>query len=180
MRYHKEDPSEEIWLEIPCFSRYSISDFGRVRNNTTDRVLIQNINQQGNVSVCLSQSGKQHRRCVAGLVAEAFVPNPKGYPFDTPVHCDGDKTNNQAENLIYRPRWFALEFQKQFSYLSQSRILKPIQIRQTGEVFPNSREASIALTVLERDIVNDVCRQGSDGVFPYWYNFEPFRKTDIT
>lgn len=51
----------------------------------------------GYIQVTLSKDGKQWTHLVHRLVAEAFVPNPNGYPQVN--HKDGVRSNNNANNL---------------------------------------------------------------------------------
>ncbi len=58
--------------------------------------------QNGYRFVALSNHGKGKQFSVHRLVAKAFVDNPNGY--DEVNHKDGDKSNNNAENLEWCTR----------------------------------------------------------------------------
>ena len=58
--------------------------------------------------------GRQYARSVRRLVAECFLEPPPSPVFDTPINIDGDLTNNHADNLMSRPRWFAMKYMRQF------------------------------------------------------------------
>lgn len=83
----------EKWKRIKDFPNYSVSNEGRVKNNTSGRIIAPWIDTNGYPSVHL---GKPIRR-VHKLVAEAFVPNPFGLSENN--HKDGDKTNCNEWNL---------------------------------------------------------------------------------
>jgi hypothetical protein len=98
---------------IEPFSKYEISNFGRVFNLNTGREMTLSPTQQGELTVGLTIDGVQHRRSVKVLVARAFVDGETEV-FDTPIQLDGDRTNLMATNIMWRPRWFALAYIKQF------------------------------------------------------------------
>ena len=89
----------EIWSEIENFPDYSVSNFGRIRSNRTDRILALNKNQFGVLQVGLMRDGQQWHRSVPLLVAKAFIPQPRG-SFDTPINLNGDRTDNHARDSI--------------------------------------------------------------------------------
>lgn len=149
----------EQWSSIEEFPVYLVSDLGRVRNNLTGRDMAKTMNQQGNVMVGLSFDGEQYSRSVALLVANAFIPKP--YPiFNTPIHLDGDRTNNAVENLMWRPRWFAIMYQKQFTgHRYRSTIVDPVVQDMSGEVSENTWECAKRYGLLERDLVRGIQRR---------------------
>ncbi len=91
----------ELWCPISRLeNKYSVSSLGRVRNNSTKRVLKLEISVLGYIIVSVRPNGKNggaicirvHRE-----VAIAFVP---GYSSELQVnHIDADKTNNVISNL---------------------------------------------------------------------------------
>ncbi len=142
----------EEWKEIDLFPEYSISNYGRVRSNKTDRILALSRNQYGVVQVGLMRNHKQYHRSVPLLVAKAFVPEPGG-AFDTPINLDGDRTNNHMDNLVWRPRWFAIRYNQQFRHPYENSIVSPIIDLKTQEVSENSLECAKRYGLLEKDLV---------------------------
>lgn len=145
------DP-EEYWASIDLFPDYAVSDHGRVRSKRTDRILSLNPNQFGVIQVGLMRDGVQHHRSVPLLVAKAFLPYIPG-PFDTPINLDGDRQNNHISNLVWRPRWFAIRYNRQFRYPYENHIDAPIIDLKTGLISENSFECSKRYGLLEKDLV---------------------------
>lgn len=75
---------------------YSVSDEGLVRNDKTNYILKNSI-QQGYCHVTIYINKKAKRMRVHRLVAEAFIPNPDNKPYVN--HKDGIRSNNKIENL---------------------------------------------------------------------------------
>ncbi len=142
----------EHWKTIEWFDDYSVSNFGRVRTNKTGRILSTSPNQFGVVQVGLMRDGVQYHRSVPLLVAKAFLPIKPGQ-FDTPINLDGDRSNNHVDNLVWRPRWFAIRYNRQFRYSSELHISRPIYDVKTGEISPNSLECAKRYGLLEEEIV---------------------------
>jgi NUMOD4 motif len=142
----------EQWKLIERFPRYSVSDQGRIRFNKSGRILRCNINQYGLLQVGLMDEGIQRHRSVPLLVAKAFLPELPG-PFDTPINLDGDRHNNHASNLVWRPRWFAVKYNQQFRYPYENPIDSLIMEVKTKEVSNNSFECAKRYGLLEQDIV---------------------------
>jgi hypothetical protein len=90
----------EEWRDIEQFKgEYQISNFGRIRNYRTKKVLKNYINPEGYICNSLRHSKEErtHTVRVHRLIAEAFIPNPNNYPIIN--HIDGNKQNNNIENL---------------------------------------------------------------------------------
>jgi hypothetical protein len=98
------------------------------------------------------RDGVQHHRSVPLLVAKAFIPQPSG-PFDTPINRDGDRHNNHVENLIWRPRWFAIKYNHQFKYPYDQPIYQPIIDLKSGDVYADSLACAKENGLLEEDLV---------------------------
>ena len=146
---------KELWKKIEEFPEYSISNHGRVRADKSGRILALNENQYGLLQVGMMQNGSQKHRSIPLLVAKAFLPQPPG-PFDTPINLDGDRHNNHIENLVWRPRWFAIRYNRQFKYPYGNSIMAPIQDLKTGEVSENSFECAKRYGLLEHEVVFSV------------------------
>jgi hypothetical protein len=143
---------EENWKLIRPFPGYSVSDWGRVRSDKSGRILSLSQNQFGLVYVGMVRNMIQYHRSVPLLVATAFIPEKRA-PFDTPINLDGDRWNNHVDNLVWRPRWFAVKYNQQFKWPCANPIDRPIQDLKTGEVSENSYECAIRYGLLESDVV---------------------------
>lgn len=142
----------EHWHVIHGFEKYSVSDHGRIRNDLTDRILSLNENQYGVVVVGLMREGKQKHRSVPLLVAKSFIEK-RFAAYDTPINLDGDRWNNHIDNLDWRPRWFAIQYNRQFRVPFEYPIFQPIRDTDTGEITPTSFETARRYGLLERDVV---------------------------
>lgn len=142
----------DVWNTIEEFPGYSISDSGHVRNDETGRNMSVLINQHGVANVGLTKRQVQYKRSIALLVAQAFLPPHPLESFDTPINLDGDRRNNDVHNLMWRPRWFAIRYHNQFDMPTGCSILRPIEDRNSGEIFETSWHAATSWGLLDREI----------------------------
>lgn len=110
-------------------------------------------NQHGVTHVGLTKNRVQYRRSVTLLVATAFLAEFYKETFDAPINLDGDRSNNRVENLVWRPRWFAVKYHQQFKDNTRRGFLTPIRETKTGEEFESSWEAAIKYGLLDREIL---------------------------
>lgn len=140
----------EAWVPVDYFERYSVSDEGRVRNDETGRIMAIRRNGHGVYYVGLMHgSGMQKIRSLPLLVATGFIPQPAGCP--TPIHLDGDRGNNRADNLAWRPFWFAKRYHEQFKR-PYPELSNPIINLDTGEKEENMWSACLKHGLLESDL----------------------------
>lgn len=81
-------------------SGYLISNKGRVYSTKTNKELIPSIDRDGYLVVALYVNGEMKYFRVHGLVMEYFN-EALVYCFETINHIDGDKANNEIDNLEY-------------------------------------------------------------------------------
>lgn len=86
---------EEIWKNFE--ENYSISNYGRIKNNKTQRILKLRPSHRGYLKTNISIKGKLKTVFPHRLVAEYFIPNP--HNFKQVNHIDGCKENNKIFNL---------------------------------------------------------------------------------
>ena len=107
----ERDTPDGVWVDetelvpISGYSGYFISPSGYVvsykRKNPV--VLRPAAQMNGYLFVVLVDDNKKHHiKRIHRLVAEAFIPNPCGYPYV--LHWDDDKTNNDVSNLRWGTR----------------------------------------------------------------------------
>lgn len=99
------DEAPKEWRKVEGFERYSVSSYGRVRNDETGFTLKPFARgfEDRYLGVDLYRDGKRHPRKVHRLVAEAFLP--PGREDQTEVnHWDTDTLNNRADNLEWCSR----------------------------------------------------------------------------
>ena len=140
------------WAPVKGFPGYSVHPAGQVRRDANGRVLHVKVNQYGTPYVGLMREWAQKQRSLALLVADAFLPRDREV-FDTPITCDGDRFNCALDNLLWRPRWFAVKFNRQFLDRYESPIEHPIRDVEGGEVHDGSLAVAKRYGLLERDVV---------------------------
>ena len=90
---------EETYKKIEGFENYSVSDFGKVRNDKTSRIIKGRDNTNGYLRVCLMKNKTKHDKLIHKLTAEAFLLNPENKKCVD--HIDNNKHNNYLINLRY-------------------------------------------------------------------------------
>lgn len=162
---------QEEWCVIDEFPDYSVSNHGRVVSGHYGKLLTHSLNQRGFPTVGMVLDGKQYRRSIAALVAKAFIPMPN-YRFDTPtpINLDGDRLNNHVDNLAWRPRWFAIEYQQQFTGVDKAWLNLPVYLRTTDELFDRAIDCCTKYGLLVRNVV--MAAHNGTPVFPEGYEFD--------
>lgn len=158
------------WREIRSFPGYSVSESGAVRNDATGFMMTLLRNQAGVINVGLTKNQIQYKRTVSHLVAQAFLVPPRTPAFDSVINLDGDRTNNHVENILWRPRWFATKYFRQFKEIPPGG---PMAVEETisCEKFPTSWLAAITYGLLDRDI-----RISTINETEVWPTYQIFRK----
>ena len=111
-------PDPIIWRLVPNYTKYEVSEDGRVRNTWTGKILKQYVNS-GYYSVKFSGDGEENEFRIHRLVALAFHPNPNN--LSVVDHIDNNKLNNHVSNL----RWVTQKENIQ-SYNDNFRIRRKI------------------------------------------------------
>jgi hypothetical protein len=88
----------EQWKIIDEYPKYSVSTFGRVKNNVSGKILSQSINNWGYCRVAIYADNKKRQLSVHRAVATAFIPNDNPERIQV-NHIDCDKQNNSVQNL---------------------------------------------------------------------------------
>ena len=91
----------EVWRRVED-TQYEVSDNGRFRRIGQRRLTNGSVHD-GYIYVNLITNEGKKLRSIHRLVAQAFVPNPEGKELVD--HIDGNRTNNNANNL----RWVTAE-----------------------------------------------------------------------
>ena len=78
--------------------KYSVPNFGRVRNNKTNKIIKGSL-RDGYLRIIYRLDGSRTRVPIHRLVSNAFIPNPDDKPLID--HIDNNRTNNNVSNL----RW---------------------------------------------------------------------------
>lgn len=160
----------EVWKVLNEFPKYSVSSEGRVRNDHLRRLLTITENQYGVAKVALvSVSGRQQTRALKLLVAEAFVPG-RTDTFDTPITLDGNPRNVLPDNLVWRPRWFAIKYTMQMNRPEKYWNVGPAVHRETGTVYETVYHAGVDRGFLIKDVLYSVYNH--QAVFPFWEHFD--------
>lgn len=133
----------EVWKDIVGYEGlYKVSNKGNVYS-------VERISSQGNkwggitlkparhrdgyIYVALCKNGIKNYKLIHRLVAETFIPNPKG--FLEINHIDEDKINNHVENLEWCTRKHNINHGKRTEKVGKklSKKIRAVNI-ETGEV----------------------------------------------
>lgn len=131
---------DEIWEYIEDFPNYAISNYGRVINGTTDKLVKPSLTKHGSLKISLFNDFGRMTRSLTVLVANAFVEG-RTEEFNTPIHLDMDQRNVCAYNLMWRPRHFAWVFTHQDREPEEDRNTRyergPIIDIDSGDLYTN-------------------------------------------
>lgn len=161
------------WRPVAGFLGYSVNPLGHVRREDTGRILKPRFNQYGVPYVGLMRDWQQCIRSLPRLVARAFLPIPSDI-FDTPMQLDGDPSNCCVDNLMWRPRWYAVRYKRQFSDRYDNPIEVPVRATDSEEIFPNSLAAGCRFGLLEREVVLSVLNH-----VPTWPTYQYFELVEM-
>lgn len=159
----------EEWVGVEGFPGYSVNRLGEVRKDSTGRALQVRINQYGVPYVGLMRNWKQCIRSLPKLVATAFISRPNEI-FDTPINLNGDRTDCRVDNLMWRPRWYAVYYANQFRDRYDNPINAPVRETETGEEFYDSLSAACRFGLLEREVVLSILNRTL--AWPTYQQFE--------
>ena len=159
---------DEVWVHIQGFHNYKISSSGRIANIDTGKILKESRTKNGVVKIGMVIGGVQYTRSVSVLVAEAFVEGRSDI-FNTPIHLDGNPLNNRSDNLVWRPRWFAWKYSRQFDEIQPGQNRGPLVDLKTGEIYTDMVSAAIHNGLLISDIWK--CVHTKKETFPTWQLF---------
>ncbi len=93
----------EIWLDVPGFPGYQVSNAGRVKSfRSGERILKQCNDSYGYPTVVLCGPTGKRTKTIHRLVALAFIPNPDNKPEID--HINTNRMDNRVENLQWVTR----------------------------------------------------------------------------
>jgi len=161
------------WASVQGFPGYSVNSEGQVRREKNGRILIPRFNQYGVPYVGLMREWQQCSRSIPRLVANAFLPPPTEI-FNTPIQLDGNPKNCRADNLMWRPRWYAVKYKRQFHRPYKDRIHEPIHAIDKYENFPNSFAAARRYGLLEKEVVLSIVNNT-----PAWPTYQEFELVEM-
>ena len=138
----------EEWIDLECSNNYCISNYGRVMSKerffqagflTVHRkhtILKCIFLKSGYLRVSIVLEGKKKQLSIHRLVANAFIPNPEGFPQIN--HKNEDKADNRVVNL----EWCTAKYNINYG-TAKERIIKTrlnrygrniIQYRMDGSI----------------------------------------------
>ena len=95
----------ELWKDIPGYEGlYQASNLGRIKDirGKVHKIRKSSVDSNGRLTIGLNKNGKRKTCKTSSLIALTFIGNrPKGYDV---CHLDGDKLNNNINNLSYDTR----------------------------------------------------------------------------
>ena len=174
----------EHWKAIAGYEGlYEVSDQGRVKslnyNHTgKESILKPGKNSSGYLHVIICKNGHRKQTLVHRIVAEAFIPNPKG--LATVNHKDEIKSNNSASNL----EWMSQRDNNNYgthnkrvaeSHINHPSLSKQVQMldKSTGELlatFPSTHEAE-RVTCIDKSNISKCCNGKRKSVGGYIWRY---------
>lgn len=156
---------------VEGFPDYLIDRNGTVYTEASGLKRKPSKTRDGAMKITLYRDGKPYTKSLSLLVAKTWVYNDFDPDiFDTPIHLDNDQENNHADNLAWRPRWFAVKYQRQYwnEEFRFSRVV--VREKRSGIVYDTIMQACQYYGYLYMDVLKSCTKHES--VFPTWKEFE--------
>lgn len=118
----------EIWKVIEEFPNYEISNFGRVKNLSLNKIMTNCLDEDGYHILGLRKDNKRTTRKVHRLVAIAFIPNPNNLPYVN--HIDHNRINNKVENL----EWSSIKDNTSEAFRDKSTLSKAVIAKTNNQI----------------------------------------------
>lgn len=115
---------QEIWFNHMRYYTYAVSNFGRVKNITTNRILKGNKNPQGYTMLSVRDNNQQRKHVMLHrLVAETIIPcSSQLHEVEYEVnHINSNKEDNTIQNLEWVTR------RENLDHAVQTQRLKGLQ-----------------------------------------------------
>lgn len=156
--------------DIEDFPEYGVARDSSVYNKAAGTLRKASYTREGAVKITLFFRNRPHTRSLPKIVAQAWLYNDFNPEiFDTPIHLDNDLSNNHVDNLVWRPRWFAVKYQRQY-WNEEYRYAKiKVEDVKTGEIYESMMELCQRYGYLYLDVLQS-CTKG-DEVYPTWRQF---------
>lgn len=124
---------EEIWKDVEGYEGlYQVSNKARVRSKNT--ILSPEISNKGYLMVGMRKPGKHQLKTIHRMMGIAFIPNPEPLIYDCINHKDGNKLNNDLDNL----EWCTKSMNNKHAYATGLKI--PKWTDKHGEEHPRSKK----------------------------------------
>jgi hypothetical protein len=158
----------ELWQPIADAPGYSVSTTGRVQKDgwreMSSRQLVD-----GTRTVTLTVNHEQQIFVLRRLVAAAFCSVPD-VNCDSVIHLNGDFNDCEADNLAWRPRWFAWRYTRQFRQTIPARFDVHVINTTTGQTSPSVPAAGMIDGTLWVDVYRSMVEHRP--TYPYGYHYE--------
>ena len=145
----------ETWKPISGFNEaYEVSDLGNIRSIKrtinqfghktnynrvfSGKILKPRTQNSGYLLIWLSKNGISKPYLMHRLIALEFIPNTQNYLCVN--HKDGDKLNNQVDNLEWCNH--SENLKHAYRVLKQKRNSKPVKCVELNQIFPSMAEAA--------------------------------------
>lgn len=141
----------EIFKDITGFNgNYQVSNLGNVKSLNYHRtgkemLLSPGVSTSGYLMVILCKDGKMESHNIHRLVAEAFLPNPNGYPCIN--HRNECKQDNSVDNL----EWCSYKYNNTYND-RHLKTAKSIFCLELNKVFQSSCEAERQTGIYQSNI----------------------------
>ena len=145
----------ETWKQVEAFPNYIISNTGLLKNTKTKKVIKPHLSNTGYYVCSMSNNGKISSANIHTLVAKAFVDNPNPALYTEVHHIDGDKLNNNADNLKWVTRQENLGKPK-----TEYQILRTYLLNSIHNLFHEANDKGLDLT----NVVNEILMFSKDVV----------------
>lgn len=123
----------EIWKNVKDYEGlYQVSNLGRVKRVSYNKILKPSCNKYGYLIVGLYKNGKSKSHYIHRLVANEFITNPNNLPCIN--HMDENKFNNTVENLEWCTHKYNSNYGTAAKRMGIKHRKKVIQISLSGKI----------------------------------------------